>query len=449
MEINISNFNAIGNASVKLNGLTVIAGENDTGKSTVGKLIFAIVKAMRKYEHDFEIQKEKRVEKEVEKFYRLVRGFLLNYKGEARNWLRKEFFPKEFLIELERYISGIEKKADSLMSIISHKHNIIEEYIDASVEKKLFLHESIDKIKDIIIEEEDVSALVSRALVEAIYSEFYGNIKSFDSTISVNDDNLELIKFKVQNAKVFGITLTDEYIDFDDTTFVESSIYLQLNDLVRNADTLLNSQQEKYILDDRSSYYKTIRPKVPLHIKDLMGKLEESKYFSDNFDLFSDSLLLSDVLNDINEVIHGGFNFQSRTKDFVLKRGADRIKSVNVASGIKSFGILQLLIQSGAINERSLLIVDEPETNLHPKWQVEYAKMICKLVKADIPVLITSHSPYMIQALNHFSKEFGVEEKTNFYLAEKNDSGKSDIKDVTNDLNQIFQTLSQPLTELV
>ncbi|MFT6962886.1 MAG: hypothetical protein ACJAWV_002619, partial [Flammeovirgaceae bacterium] len=42
-----------------------------------------------------------------------------------------------------------------------------------------------------------------------------------------------------------------------------------------------------------------------------------------------------------------------------------------------------------------------------------------------------------------------VEEKTNFYLAEKNDSGKSDIKDVTNDLNQIFQTLSQPLTELV
>ena len=52
MDINIKNVGIVKEASVKLNGLTVIAGENDTGKSTVGKLIFAIVKAASRYEQD-------------------------------------------------------------------------------------------------------------------------------------------------------------------------------------------------------------------------------------------------------------------------------------------------------------------------------------------------------------------------------------------------------------
>ncbi|MBE9563561.1 MAG: AAA family ATPase, partial [Proteobacteria bacterium] len=49
--LNIKNVGLIKEASIKINGLTVIAGENDTGKSTVGKSLFFInqnsyVKAM-------------------------------------------------------------------------------------------------------------------------------------------------------------------------------------------------------------------------------------------------------------------------------------------------------------------------------------------------------------------------------------------------------------------
>ena len=31
------------NATVEINGITVIAGENDTGKSTVGKALFSVL----------------------------------------------------------------------------------------------------------------------------------------------------------------------------------------------------------------------------------------------------------------------------------------------------------------------------------------------------------------------------------------------------------------------
>ena len=50
MRLNIQNFGIIESASVNINGLTVICGENDSGKSTIGKLLFAMIKASQKYE---------------------------------------------------------------------------------------------------------------------------------------------------------------------------------------------------------------------------------------------------------------------------------------------------------------------------------------------------------------------------------------------------------------
>ncbi|RKZ72750.1 MAG: ATP-binding protein, partial [Candidatus Parabeggiatoa sp. nov. 1] len=45
MKIIIRNIEPLQSANIILNGLTVIAGENDTGKSTIGKVIFSIIKA--------------------------------------------------------------------------------------------------------------------------------------------------------------------------------------------------------------------------------------------------------------------------------------------------------------------------------------------------------------------------------------------------------------------
>ena len=45
MRLYLKNIGMIKEADVKLDGLTVIAGENDTGKSTVGKSLFALLKA--------------------------------------------------------------------------------------------------------------------------------------------------------------------------------------------------------------------------------------------------------------------------------------------------------------------------------------------------------------------------------------------------------------------
>ncbi|MCX6579649.1 MAG: hypothetical protein NT166_05635 [Candidatus Aminicenantes bacterium] len=47
MQVTFKNTGMIEDAGIELNGLTVIAGENDTGKSTVGKLLFAFIPLLR------------------------------------------------------------------------------------------------------------------------------------------------------------------------------------------------------------------------------------------------------------------------------------------------------------------------------------------------------------------------------------------------------------------
>lgn len=46
MRLEVTNFAKIKNADIKINGITVIAGENNTGKSTIGKLLYAIFNSM-------------------------------------------------------------------------------------------------------------------------------------------------------------------------------------------------------------------------------------------------------------------------------------------------------------------------------------------------------------------------------------------------------------------
>jgi predicted ATP-dependent endonuclease of OLD family len=48
MKLQLENIGMIKNANLQFNGLTVIAGENDTGKTTVGKILFSEIRAYKK-----------------------------------------------------------------------------------------------------------------------------------------------------------------------------------------------------------------------------------------------------------------------------------------------------------------------------------------------------------------------------------------------------------------
>jgi len=48
MKLSIKNVGKLKEADVEINGITVIAGENNTGKSTIGKALFSIFQSLYK-----------------------------------------------------------------------------------------------------------------------------------------------------------------------------------------------------------------------------------------------------------------------------------------------------------------------------------------------------------------------------------------------------------------
>ena len=71
-----------------------------------------------------------------------------------------------------------------------------------------------------------------------------------------------------------------------------------------------------------------------------------------------------------------------------------------------------------------LLIIDEPEMNLHPTAQVQILEFLAILANKGINVLITTHSPYIIDHLGNLTKAYQHPDKeriqSEFYLKDHN-----------------------------
>jgi len=90
-----------------------------------------------------------------------------------------------------------------------------------------------------------------------------------------------------------------------------------------------------------------------------------------------------------------------------------------VSSMVKGLSSLVLYLRYIA-KPRDLLVIDEPEMNLHPEAQVKLAEFLAMLVNAGLNVLITTHSPYIVDHLVNLMKAATREDqesiKDKFYL---------------------------------
>ena len=126
------------------------------------------------------------------------------------------------------------------------------------------------------------------------------------------------------------------------------------------------------------------------------------------------------------------------------------VPPVSVASGVKSFGVMQRLIQTDSISTFKMLVWDEPEIHLHPEWQIVFCRMIVELVAKGVPIVVSSHSPYFVQALRYFASAKGIEKDVKYYMAEESDETMlATVKEVTDDLNRIFTRLAAPLRDIM
>ena len=110
-----------------------------------------------------------------------------------------------------------------------------------------------------------------------------------------------------------------------------------------------------------------------------------------------------------------------------------------------------MLLSNRKLTEHSFLIIDEPEVNLHPEWQVEFAEMIVLMIKElNISIFINTHSPFLAEALEVYAKYYKIYDETNFYLTEKvKDEEKYDYVLMENDdISEVYKNLGNPFDTL-
>ena len=423
--INIKNFGIIQSANIKLNGLTVIAGENNSGKSTVGKILFSIIKAIKKLDEYTKDKKENDISIKIKELYSLISN---------NKTIEKFFEPSDFEKNLEKYIENTDfiesEKKDFELKFSERKKLLKENNLFNTYTETL-----LDEIKNLVEAEANEEELITNHLHDIFHSEFYSQIspknKNLETLIKYKEED-ELLDVNIKNNKINSLKYYTEPPFFEDATLIENPLLLQISNLILNAD----------LIGENST-----RSKTHFHLKDLVEKMKNAENFINNNASKSQEFLLSEI----NKIISGEFYFDTNKQTFYYETEKNgRIEAINTATGIKSFGLFQLLIKSKNIHPKNIIIIDEPENHLHPEWQLKYAKMIVELVKIGISVLVSSHSIYMIQALKRYSEDEKITEKVSFYLAEIEKDGLfANITEKTDDLNAIFSKLAKPLKEIV
>ena len=169
-------------------------------------------------------------------------------------------------------------------------------------------------------------------------------------------------------------------------------------------------------------------------------------------DLKDLDILRVDHINSIKEALESDENNVNPKIKEILSKIQNIIKkdcSKADSAGIKEIGIIQILLQNNKLKENSFLIIDEPEANLHPSWQIKYAEILVLLAKdLNIHIYLNSHSPMFIEAISLYAQYYDLLDETNFYLTQEIDD-KYDFRKINpKSLGLVYENLTKPYDEL-
>lgn len=423
MRLEIHNINKIKEAKLSLNGLTVIVGENDTGKSTIGRAFFSTIKAVSNMRKLSKVSSAEKAKKHIDSLYRRLYGGV--FVSHATMLLPRS------RMELEKQLQDSEYRASFLSSLSDNINSL-----DLSPRQKSLIHGDLENIRICFDEVDNPSAVLATELSYQIESEFMGQFcstKSKGSSLELETDEKGIVSFTAKANQIADVHIKGRDF-YEDITYVESPLYVHLLDSLR---TSVAYRETRRILGNGSM--------VPAHVKDFVDKILSIQNFSGERNIQASS----EKNIDTEKIINGSFSYDKNSRSIIYLKDGLKVKPINVASGIKSFGALQMLLDGYCLSNNCPLIWDEPENHLHPQWQVEFAKVLVQIVHSGVPVMISTHSPYFLQAVRYYSAMYDIEKYVNYYMADSEDTGMVVMKEVTDDLNEVFVKLAVPLNQIM
>lgn len=134
------------------------------------------------------------------------------------------------------------------------------------------------------------------------------------------------------------------------------------------------------------------------------SKIVPVNFYVNNFDDLTNSFLIQI------------FSFEKELKSLKLIKGIDvylskkgtLIPLAGASSGELSL-ITTLLFITATIDDTTVILIDEPENSLHPKWQIEYIRRLDELFYFFEPkIVVATHSPLIINGAELHAKDINI-----------------------------------------
>ena len=323
----------------------------------------------------------------------------------------------EYDLDLNDFLKQLEKKLEVLNDVRGLDDESKDELKDTleKIKKRINLSddEIMKKITQINFNKEFNSQINNLNFLEE------GNI---DLKIKNKNINLIISNDKIQIKDFFS--LYENVMLLDNPRIIDNlaeNIILSANKIFSIIENLHNSKFISMLRNDKSS---TVTDNI----------LNEEKLF--------------EIEEKLNKIVDGKFLKKDFGVYFYRNKSGKEINIKNLSTGFKVFSIIKLLIQNNQLSENGTIILDEPEIHLHPEWQLKFAELIVLLQKEfNMHILLTTHSPYFVSAIEVFSEKYKIDDKCKYYVAEnKGNSGV--IKDITGNTNIIFKKMARPFQDL-
>lgn len=405
MKLHVENFAKIKEADIEIKGITVIAGENNTGKSTIGKILYCLFTAFHNLDQKVVDERKKSI------FSNIM---------EAQNDIRIKSIRIlnkiiELLVEIKNPTYENVKNTLSSFSEIT----ITDDLINKILENLTFNEKELSELILQRIFNDEFNKQIFPVYDEKLLTHICMCIKDKKIIVDLNSEE-EIIKSKI-DLDNDGILI--------DNPFVIDRIKIQ------------NSNPEYYLInnffDDTERYR---------HDKTLINKL--SKSLKNNDSLIEEALFkkrIDKFLNMLKKNVHGDFVEKTNKFTFMDEIYNRELELSNLSTGIKSFAIIMKLLENKDIKDKSIILLDEPEIHLHPKWQLIFAEILVLLQKEfNLNIVLTTHSPYFIRAMEVYSAKHDIADKCKYYLAYLDDEFRALFEDVTLDTEKIYAKLAEP-----
>ena len=422
IRVKTEGFRAINKADLVIDGITLVAGENGCGKSSISKLLYFLYKTVSNY--DFLVKKKLYSSlQDILRFLDIVQQELsMNMKDRS---LRDEY--RREISELKRGLYSSEFLEDELNNWLTVVDKIEQIYTSSDLKsiRPTVLGQSIRLkyiIKDILkIENTDDEFSESfpkiKSLIERRFKEAINKTKSRPTSVFIEELKTVFSDGNLPNKF--------EVLEYDDSIVALDKSNLSIPYSIQNA-IYIDTPMMISVEDSHNEHWDDLNEL-------LLEKGNKNNKYSN---IIGNEIIQGDVV--LEEGIYS-------VDDFKFKRSDGSIFNLlDVATGIKSFSILQLLLKKGILNDKTLLIIDEPESNLHPQWIIEYARIIVMLNKElGIKFFLASHNPDMVSAIRYISEKEGILDNVNFYLAEKSSNSFSyDYTFLDKNIDPIFESFN-------